>query len=357
MPRFILLSMCLLAAITAKAQQTNLLADSIREIYNIPALAYAVVSSDSVFVISVTGVQHTGTAYQVNVNSRFRIGSNTKAITGFIAAQLVQQGKLKWNTKFFDLFPELKAGSNPAYHQLTLLNLLTFRTRLYPYTYTYATPSPSQFTGTDSAQRYQFTQWFLQQPPVSGKGKLHFSNLGYVAAGLMLEKATGKSYTTLVQELGLTLGIQFGFGAPNTADTLQPWGHTNGLAAEPPAPNPKLNWLMAAGNVNVSLPGYIKFIQLQLRGLNNTDTLLPAKIYHKLHYGKPRFAVGWFWAKQKGGRLYSYNTGNPGSFLSKVYVMPYSNKAYILFANVQTALAEEGLDNLYEKLKLLYGNR
>lgn len=337
-----------------RAQSSQQLGDSIRIAFHIPELAFAVVSSDSIEEFYIGGVQRINSSFSANKDDRFRIGSNTKAITSFIAAKLVKQGLLSWNTRFFDIIPELKKQSNKSYHALTLVELLSFRTRLIPYTYTFAEPRINQFEGNDTMQRYQFIEWFLQQEPVKGKGKYHPSNLGYVAAALMMERVTHKSYEQLVKELGKELHIDFQFGAPNVQDTLQPWGHDETLQSESPASNQKLNWLMAAGNINVSLPGYIIFIQEQLKGLNGQSTWFTKKEFEFLHFGLSQFALGWFWEKQTDGSLLSYNIGNPGTFLSKVFVMPAQNKAVIIFTNAQTESADAGTSLLYEQLKKRY---
>jgi len=337
------------------ACQTRAIADSIRHASHIPELAYAVLSSDSVYELQVLGVKRTGTNLEAEPGDKFRIGSNTKAITGFIAARLVHDGQISWDTPFFALYPELKATSHKAYHHLTLIDLLAFRSPLFAYTYTYDKPTQQQFKGNDAEQRYQFTKWFFAQKPVRDTGRIHFSNLGYVAAALMLEKVSGKDYKTLVTELGAELGITFGFGAPNSTDTLQPWGHAANLAPEAPGDNYKLNWLLAAGNINVDLPGYTRFVQQQLRALRGKPALLGKDETTFLHYGLPRFAVGWFWEDDKAHGRYSYNIGNPGSFLSKVFVFRDLDLAIVLFANAQTPDADAGLDALYAELLGRYG--
>lgn len=338
----------------SNAQPTATFVDSIRQAYHIPEVGYAVVSSDKILEMSVMGVQRANTSLKAKLNDKFRIGSNTKAITGFIAAQLVNQHKISWNTRFFDLFPELKSKSRRAYHHLTLLDLLTFRTRLFPYTYTYPEPTQYQFTGNEEQQRMQFTTWFFQQKPVKSKNTVNFSNLGYVAAGQMLEKASGKSYKELVADLGNQLNIAFGFGNPNTIDSLQPWGHDQFLNPEPPGDNFKLNWLLPAGNINVSLPDYVKFIQLQLSGLKGQSNMLDQEAFNLLHYGLPTFSVGWFWLTDEDNQTFSYNIGNPGTFLSKVYVYKDLDKAFILFANAQSPDSNTGLDLIYDELKRRY---
>ncbi|MFT3750382.1 MAG: serine hydrolase domain-containing protein [Agriterribacter sp.] len=331
------------------------LADSIRKQYNIPELGYAVISSDKILELNTIGVKKVNTSLTAGINDKFRIGSNTKAVTGFIAAQLVRQKKINWDTKFFDLFPELKTKSNRAYYNLTLLNLLTFRTKLFPYTYTYSIPTQDQFSGNEEQQRYQFTIWFFQHKPVKSKDSINFSNLGYVAAGQMLEKVSGKSYKELVNDLGQQLGINFGFGNPNSNDTLQPWGHGRDLIPEPLGDNYKLNWLLPAGNINVSLPDYAKFIQLQLKGLSGQSELLTKEEFSFLHFGLTKFSVGWFWNTDDNNQTYSYNIGNPGTFLTKVFVFKDIDRAFILFANSQTEETDIGLNILYEEFKRKYG--
>ncbi len=338
----------------SSAQSTGSSIESIRLQYNIPELSYAVVSSDSILALEYGGVTRINTNHKAQLTDRFRIGSITKAITGFIAALLVKEGKIKWDTKFFDLFPELKTTSNKAYHQLTLLNLLTFRAPLSAYTYTNPVPTKEQFSGDEAAQRYQFTKWFFQQPAYNNNKGIVHSNLGFVAAGLMLEKASGKPYKQLVTDLGERIGISFGFGQPNSTDSLQPWGHNEDLQPEPPGDNYKLGWLLAAGNINVSLPDYAKFIQLQLRGLQGRSDLLTKQEFEFLHYGLPQFSVGWFREKDKKGRPYSYNIGNPGTFLSRVYVFGAADRGFILFANVQSEEAERGMDVLFDALSKKY---
>lgn len=350
----LLLAIGLALFFSVKSQPNFAIVDSIRIQYHIPEIGYAVVSSNQIIEIATIGATKINTNRKAQLSDRFRIGSNTKAITGFIAARLVKEKKINWNTRFFDLFPELKATSNKAFLHLTLFDLLTFRTRLFPYTYTYNEPTQDQFSGDEAQQRYHFAEWFFHQSPVKGKGRIHFSNLGYVAAGLMLEKVSGKSYQTLVREFGKELNVSFGFGPPNVMDSLQPWGHNKDLLPEEPSNNFKLNWLLAAGNINVSLPDYCKFIQLQLAGLKGESSVLTQAEFNFLHFGRKTFSVGWFSDKDEKDGWYSYNIGNPGTFLSKVFVFKQQDRAYILVANSQSESTDKGLTLLYEALKAKY---
>ena len=343
-----------ISLVSVHGQTLKTFADSTRLEYKIPELGYAIVSADSVYELDVAGTRKWKSNLPAEKTDLFRIGSNTKAVTGLVAALLVKQGKIKWDTRFFDLYPELKAGSREEYHDLTLLNLLTFRGRLFAYTYTNSVPVKGQFTGNEDEQLYQFAKWFFIQEPMDTRDSIHFSNLGYIAAALMLEKATGKSYKHLVTDLGDKLGIKFRFGQPNNIDAQQPWGHNAKLTPEPPGDNYKLNWLLPAGNLCLCLPDYVKFIQLQLRGLAGRSDLLTKEEFQFLHFGLTRFSVGWFWDTDELGHMFSYNTGNPGSFLTSVYVHPDLDRAFILFSNAQTDAASDAFDELYKEMKIRY---
>jgi CubicO group peptidase (beta-lactamase class C family) len=341
-------------ALGSKGQGTTEFADSIRRAFHMPELSFAVVSSGSVIEMQALGVRKINTNLAATFNDRFRIGSNTKAITGYIAAMLVKEGKISWDTRFFDLYPELKTCSRKEYYGLTLLDLLSFRNRLPKYTYTNSKPVKGQFGTDPDSQQYFFTKWILHQAPQPRSNTLSYSNPGYVSAALMLGKVSGKSYKQLVADFGKETSIDFGFGRPSQTDSLQTWGHNATLKPEQPGDDYKLDWLQAAGNINVTLSGYIKFIQLQLKGLNGQPCLLSKDETTFLHYGLPSFAVGWFWEKDEQNRVFSNNIGNPGTFLSRVYVYGGSDKAFILFTNVQSDAAEHGLDLVYEALKQKY---
>lgn len=349
-----ILSGCLRAAM---GQSCIALADSLRIKHKIPELAYAVVSADSVLETHITGVHKISAKNAANINDRFRIGSCTKTITAFIAALQVKQGKIKWDTKFFDLYPEMKAGSNAAYHNLTLQDLTTWRAPLIKWTYTDPQPSPKRIQGDSMQQRYHFMEWVFKQSPVAGRQPFYWSNPAYTAVGMMLEKASGITYETMVTEFGNEIGIHFGFGQPNYNDTLQPWGHNANLKPEAPALNEKLNWLAPAGNINISLPDYAKFIQMQLKGLAGQSEIFTLKEFETMYFGLPYFSYGWqSYFDETTNATYAFHEGNPGTFLSKTYICKETNKAFIIFANVQSDEAEAGMDVLLNELTQKYRN-
>lgn len=339
-----------------KAQSRSLYyVDSIRQTYNIPEIAYAVVTADSVLEIQAIGFKRIRTDFKATLDDRFHIGSNTKAITAFIAAKLIKEKKLSWDTKFFSLFPELRSEAKKVYLNITLADLLSFRGKLPSYTYTFTSPTRKQITGNEEEQRYELAKYFIRQSPMKEENGLTASNVDYILAGLMIEKAGGLNYKNLVHNLGKSLDIRFFFDYPNLSDISQPWGHDSDMNPMPPAKEYKLNWLLSAGNINVSLRDYVKFIQMQLRGLKGKDNVLSKKEFEYMIFGLPVFSMGWFNKIEKGSKnTVAYNTGNAGAFISEVQIVKEKGIAYIIFTNSANQQTENGIEKLVAHLQAIY---
>ena len=168
----------------------------------------------------------------------------------------------------------------------------------------------------------------------------------------MLEKVTGSTYEKLISELGKELNINFGFGQPNSIGKDEPWGHNSDLMPEKPGNNDKLKWLSSAGNINVSILDYAKFIKMQLAGLQGKSKIFTEEEFVYMHYGLPGFSYGWqVYIDDRTHFNYSYHKGNPGTFLSQVFISKDSDRAYIFMTNVQSEEAEIGLKVLFDELK------
>ena len=328
-------------------------ADSIRKAYHIPELAFAVVSADSVYHSYLGGTPVWGSGRIAKPSDCFHLGSNTKAITAFIAADLVKKGQLKWNTRFFELFPELESSSRKVYGNITLEMLLTYRGKVPPYTYTFEQPNPKDIKGKYPLQRLLVAQYFLQQPPMKKEKGLTRSNVDYILAGLMLEKASGKSYEELLNELGERLHIRFGLNPPVLSDALQVQGHDAENRPVDVLDVTKLNWLLCAGNIHMNLPDYQVFIQEELKALNGTSTFFTqAEMQHML-FGFRTFSMGWF-NFEEGKNHIAHNAGNAANFRSDVRILKEANCAIIVLMNASSDSAIMGMNELIEALVLQY---
>jgi D-alanyl-D-alanine carboxypeptidase len=343
-------------SVSARGEDLSNVADSIRQEYGIPELGYAVVSSDSVLEIATMGFKRANSGVAAKPNDRFHLGSCTKAITGYVAALMVKRNLIHWDTRFFDLYPELKANSDSAYYGMTLVDPLSHRARIQPLTEDEEFPPRDFFQGSNT-QRYQFIAWVLRKKPVELEEGNSYSNAGYSAAAIMMEKASGKTWEELVEDLGQELGLDFGFGWPNVADSSQPWGHStkdSGLIPLPPSDPYTLLWVEPAGDINMSISDFAKWVQFNLQGLEGKGPLLNKKEYEFLHYGMPdHYAIGWTWGVNSKGHKVSAHDGSADTFYCWAYIIRDIDRAYIVLAN---SANKTGVQQMLKVLLKRYGS-
>lgn len=349
---------CLLVSSMAVAQSpSNLenvdkIADSLMTAGGISELGYAVIKPDEILIMKNLGYHRSDRKDAENaakLSDYFHLGSNSKAITGFIAGHMVEQGKIQWETKFFDLFPEFKAESNPMFYNITLADLLSHRARIQAFTAGSELESLPVFKGEPSERRKQFVQHILKGAPVQDTGKsYHYSNAGYSIAALMLEKVSHQTWETLVEEvLHKGLKLKYKLGWPNKTDANQPWGHwiENGkLLPVPGDVKYNLDRIEPAGDISMPLPDYAKFVQLNLQGLTGRNNYLKSSTYNFLHHGINDYAIGWGNVNSDKKQI-SYHAGSAGTFYAYTVIGKKNQIACVVWANTAT---EEAQKSIYE---------
>jgi len=341
-------------------QKTVQFADSIRNAYNIPEISYAVVDSKSTIEIAALGRHNICLQDTATLNDRFHIGSNTKAMTAFIIAKYVEKGKLKWSTKFFDIFPDWKENSKIEYHNITLQDLLSHRARIQPFQGD-NDPTIPDFKGTKQEKRTAFGKFVLTLNPaeIDTIHQFNYSNADYTLATLMLEKVTKKSWEQLVEKVfnkDLKLNVKFSW--PENKKIKDTWGHSfenNKLIPVPSNTDYRLDFTEPAGDINITLKNYVKFIQLNLQGLNGEDNYLTAKTYQFIHKGIDNYALGWYNIYENGKEL-STHSGTAGTYYTLVHIDRINYKAYIIFTNSFNTDTQQGVRILMRKLKENYGS-
>lgn len=356
--RQVILTLLLLISLTdLTAQNITEIAEDLIRNDSIPGIAFAVVTKDSVIISKVLGYHRIdkknekGTAAD---GDYFHLGSNTKAITGFIAACLIEQKKIGWDTKFFDLFPETSGKINPAYLQVTLEDLLTHRAGLPSFTSGSDFKTIPRFEGDKRNKRTRFVEYAFTLPAISDEKSYNYSNAGYSAATVMLEKVSGKSWEELVRDILMKkLHIQFAQGWPNRNFENQPWGHwiENGkLVPVSPETDYDLNLIEPGGDLSMPLSDYIRFIQLNMEGLSGEDNILKSETYQYIHNARNIYAIGW----ENRTHQVSAHAGSDGTFLSYVQIDRNQLIAYIVLMNCGSKNAEEGVVKMIKQMKNEY---
>jgi D-alanyl-D-alanine carboxypeptidase len=314
-----LLTLAIFHFVLAVYSQNNFI-DSIKTHYKIVGMAYAVFNSNQILELGALGQRRINDTALVRTTDKFHIGSNTKAVTAFLAAKLVETKKIDWDTKYFDLFPELKSASKKEYWNITLQDLLSHRARINPYRSVNANSDTYKISGTSIEQKIKFAAIILKEPPAKpDSGQVYvYSNAGVSMAASMLEKVSGKPWEQLIDEyLNNQLKLDFEIGFPNVKDSSQPWGHilnSDTIMALPPDFDYHIATIMRpAGDLNVSIINYIKFIQLFLKGYNKQNNFLLSKTYKYILTALPAYTFGWA-NKTINGKNYNYHSGSAATF-------------------------------------------
>ena len=339
------------------------LLDPIRRSYNLPALAGAIVTSQGLTGVGVTGVRKAGTDVLVTADDRWHLGSETKAMTATMIGLLVQQGKLRWDSTIGEVFTDLASTSRSPLTKATLLQLLSHRAGV-----------PANLTGgwdkiprnlPIRRQREMAVETALSKVNNAKPGTSYeYSNWGYVIAGAMAEKAADATWedlmTSLVfQPLGMTAVGFGGMGTPGVID--QPWGHTdigkpvarNG----PDVDNPPV--LGPAGRVHSTLGDWSKFLADQLRGARGEQALLNADTYTALHtppFGGD-YALGWATSTREwGGGTVLTHTGSNTMHFAVTWVAPVRDFAVLVVTNEGGNGVDRAVDEAAQALIWLHGS-
>jgi CubicO group peptidase (beta-lactamase class C family) len=315
--------------------------DSVRLAFNMPAMGAAIVTlEDGITAIAVAGTRRATGGAAVSTGDLWHLGSNTKAVTSLLAAVAVSQKRIQWTTTVAQAFPEL-TSIRAEHRDVTLRDLLSHQSG-FP-----RDASPLAFgSGTTApAQRALAVTWAVQQPPIVPRGSFSYSNLGYVVAAAMLERAFGTSYeAAMATHVHAPLGMADAGLGPQAAagSTTQPVAHVW---------DPKGSWVAleafdnppvynSSGRAHMSLTSWGRLVREVLRVEAGASTVAHADIARQTTVGAvtvnstTTYGMGWListrsWANGK----VLYHDGSNGANHSLTFVAPMRNVAFLATTN------------------------
>ncbi len=186
-------------------------------------------------------------------------------MTATLAAMLVEEGKLRWNTTVGEIYTELVDKMSPGVKDITLEQLLSHTSGIpgdspehVPLISFSVTDEPANLDGMRLTLVQRLVALPLRAPPGT---RFEYSNLGYTLAGAMMERVTGKTWEELmVARLFDPLKLaSAGFGPQSSMGRVDaPLGHAadkNGTVkaflAGPWGDNPPI--IGPAGTVHMSV--------------------------------------------------------------------------------------------------------
>lgn len=330
----------------------------------LPAAAVMIQIDGKTVASSAQGLRAIGFPEAVTLRDRWHLGSDTKAITATMIGRLVDKGLLRFDDRLQDLLPDLSETMDPAYRTVTLRQLLSHMGGLPPLTDDADLPEFKRIIAKSKsvqAQRRAIASVYLAKPLASPVGEFSYSNIGYIVAGAIAERRTGKSWEDLVrQEIFKPLGIQeSGFGLPGHAKKVDaPWGHRESdgkLVAlspndpegqDPPALGP-------AGTIHMTLADWMRFAQDQLDGVHGRGRLVSAKTYRILHTPvSENYALGWgVKLDGQGMPLLLTHSGSNGHWLADIRIMPKHDMIILFVSNAGNDAANRAIMDIGKPLR------
>lgn len=121
-----------------------------------------------------------------NLQTKFRIGSITKTFTAVMIHQLIETGKISYQSKLSEFFPGV-----PNADDITINMLLRHKSGLFNFT---SDSIYASYLDQTKSQEEILAIISSYKPDFEPGSKSSYSNSNYVLLGYIIEKITGKSY-------------------------------------------------------------------------------------------------------------------------------------------------------------------
>jgi len=168
--------------------------DGYRADWKVPGIAVVVVKDDAVVLAAGLGVKELGKAGKVGPDTRFAIGSNTKAFTAALAVLLATEGKLALDDRLAELLPGFELQDPWVTRQATLRDALSHRLGYERWA------GDVVAWGSSYDAREVLRRIRLLAPRPGGYRTYGYNNWPFTVAAQVIEARGGKSWEAALEE-------------------------------------------------------------------------------------------------------------------------------------------------------------
>lgn len=335
----------LLIATPAAAQQLtpeqtakvdSIVADALKS-SGVPSASVAIVRDGKIVFTKAYGDQGPGIAKGPDVRAKYQIASVSKQFTAAAILLLADEGKLSLDDKVSKWVPDVTDAD-----KITIRQLLSHTAGLQDYW-----PQDYSFKAMETAVTPQqiVDRWAKKPLDFAPGTAWQYSNTGYVVAGMIIEKASGKKLLDYLQaKIFKPLGMDaidqdkaVGKGFPQGT-------HRYALGPVRPAKPAADGWLWAAGELAMSAADLAKWDIARI-----DRTVLPARDWAvqetevKLADGSPtHYGLGVSLGEHGGKKEVSHG-GEAVGFLSSNVVIPEERFAVVSLVNADFGGAHDAI--------------
>jgi CubicO group peptidase (beta-lactamase class C family) len=311
--------------------------DDKRKDLGIPGLSLAIVKDDQIIYLKGLGEKDTEKKLPVTPDTRFAIGSASKAFTAMLAVLAVDEGKLSLDDSPKKFLPYFTLRDPDAAAKITLRDLLSHRSGLNRTDFAMV---------TGMLNREELIRVAGQAKPTAKLGeKFQYQNIMYAAAGEAVAKAENSTWDKLIETrifkpLGMTNSDTSAAAMQKARDYSFGYDYNPSTKVTRRLPQREITAAAPAGAINSSARDMAQWVRLMLNnGSLNGKRLVSEKSFDELVRqqmsiaGPVDYGLGWFLRQWNGHKVVEHG-GNIDGFNSQVAFMPDQKLGFVLLTNV-----------------------
>jgi CubicO group peptidase (beta-lactamase class C family) len=314
--------------------------------WQVPGLAVAIVKDGKIVVQKGYGLRNIETAAPVDEHTLFMIASNSKIFAGTLLAIAEEEGHLTLQDTVQKWLPDFQLADPEISRRVNLTDLVTHRLGFTTFQGDFL-----HWSSTLSPQELVYRMRFI---PLTKPFRNHYGycNVGFIAAGLVLEKATGKDWHTSVKErilnpLDMNRTTTTLDGITTDQNAALPYTLINHKLL--PLEYPNLNTIGPAASLNASVSDISKWLLMQLdNGRYNKRQVIPEAVIQKTRNAQnivrdvrspiypskhiQMYGLGWFMSDYAGKWVLDHGGGADG-FVTTTAIIPDAGLGIAVFTN------------------------
>ncbi len=336
--------------------------------WNVPGMAVAIVSADSILFARGFGVCDVEKPAKVDENTLFAVASNTKAFTSTALAILVDEGKLRWDDKVQQHLSWFRLYDPYVSYNITIKDLLSHRSGLKTFS------GDLIWYGSNYSREEVIRKAAFLKPSYGFRERFGYSNIMYLTAGEIIPQLTNQSWDNFVEQrllrpIGMMRSVLHVSDLKEISNVAQPHTYVNGeliklpwLAWDNIGPAGSLIssakdmglWLQF--NLNLGKAGNQQIVSSQrIRELQQAQTVndisqTSSQLFPSTHF--KAYGMGWSLMDYLGKKIVSHNGGYDG-MISQTVLIPEMNLGFVILTN---SLSSIYYPLMYKTLDVLLGN-
>lgn len=312
------------------------------EDYRLPGIAVQLVDRKGALVQVTMGYRDLARQIPVTANTVFGIGSTTIAFTGVLMMQLQEAGKLNISDKVRKYRPDF-ALSEPKYSdEITLRDLMTHSTGVGRHDLAW-------YHRPGNTRESLFKKIPNLEMSAAPRTEFIYNNWMWMTAGLVAEKASGKSWEALLESQ--ILGpLQMNSTAYTISAVKRQMDYSLpyevGALGVSEVPFYDMTAMNPAGGIYSNLNDMAKWLRFHLNhGEVDGQVLLSPEGLEETYRGiapmggSAKYALGWASTDFAGHRLLTHDGGIDG-FASNVSIMPDQGLGVVVLMNASSISPE-----------------